>query len=104
MPRTLMTKRTEPTGADDWSGWATMLGLHSDAASMEYSCVKVAPSKSQRSGLRSASVSSRLAMRSAWWLKVPIRSRWRSPNRTDKIGELALHVLLVERKDPGDDA
>ena len=36
-------------GTPDWSGCATMLGLHSDAASMAYSWVKVAPSSSQRS-------------------------------------------------------
>ena len=104
MPRTLMTKRTEPTGAEDWSGWATMLGLHSDAASMEYSWVKVAPSRSQRSGLSSASGSSRLAIRSAWWLKVLTQVSVAVAEPSDEIGELALHVVLVEGEDPGDDA
>jgi hypothetical protein len=75
MPRTLITNRTPPRGADDWSGCRTMLGLHIDAASGAYSWVNVAPRRSHRSLLIVASAGTRLPMRSACWLKVPMRSR-----------------------------
>ena len=48
IPRTLITKRRLPAAVPVWSGWATMLGLHSAAPSMAYSLVKVAPSNSIR--------------------------------------------------------
>ena len=48
IPRTLITNRKLPGAESVWSGWATMLGLHSAAPSMEYSLVKVAPSNSIR--------------------------------------------------------
>src|SRR4029077_5778585 len=41
--RRLRMKRRPPSGAPDWSGWETMLGLNSADASKEYSCRKYAP-------------------------------------------------------------
>src|ERR1043165_3029909 len=35
--RRLRMKRRPPSGAPDWSGWVTMLGLNNAAASKEYS-------------------------------------------------------------------
>ena len=54
MPRTLITNRRLPAAVPVWSGWATMLGLHSAAPSMAYSLVNVAPSNNIRASDRSS--------------------------------------------------
>ena len=63
--RKLMTKRRLPGGTPDWSGAATMLGLHTAAPSMAYSLVKVAPSSSCRVSVSVRAGSSRSAISDA---------------------------------------
>ena len=81
IPRTLIKNRRLPAAVSVWSGWATMLGLHSAAPSMAYSLVKVAPSNSIRASERWMPGSRRSASSWACRRNVPTRSRWRPSKR-----------------------
>ncbi len=94
-----MTNRTWPAGVADWSGNATADGLHTAAASTEYSWVNIAPSSSHRASDSSVPGRSRLLMRSAWWASAPRRSRWRPPKRSMRWAKRLVDAAVVESQD-----
>ena len=94
-----MTNRRLPSAVPVWSGWATMLGLHSAAPSMAYSLVNAAPNNTFRASESCGPGWSRSASTSACLRNVPIRSRCRPSKRVMTSSSDACTSSLGERQD-----